>query len=183
MTDTIVARRYAGALFALSGREGGDARERHGESLAGLAQMLALEPKLGLTLKSPVVAIPEKKAVLGELLKMLNADQTMRNFCNLLADKDRLGELPGIAQSYGDMLDALNGVLRGKVITAIKLSPKKQEALKEELKKKLGANIELGFEVDPDILGGMVLAVGDKVLDSSLRAQLGILRETLIRGM
>lgn len=182
MTETVIAARYAGALFALSGREGGDSREKHGRCLTGLAEMLVTEPRLGLTLKSPVVTVSEKKAVMGELLGLLDADQTMRNFCNLLADKNRLGELAGIARSYGEMLDAANGVLRGKVITAIQLSPAKQEKLREELKKRIGSDIELRFEVDPDILGGLVLAVGDKVLDSSLRAQLGILRETLIRG-
>lgn len=183
MTDNVVARRYAGALFALSGREGGDARDRHGECLGGLAEMLRLEPKLALTLKSPVVSVAEKKAVLKELLNYLGADATMRNFCYLLADKGRLGALAQIAACYGDMLDAANGVLRGKVITAIRLSPDKQAKLREDLKKRIGSDIELGFDVDPEILGGMVLAVGDKVLDSSLRAQLGILRESLIRGM
>lgn len=183
MTENVVARRYAGALFALSGREGGDAREKHGECLADLAAMIILEPKLGLTLKSPVVEIREKKAVVDELLKRLDADRTMRNFCHLLADKNRLGELGGIARCYGEMLDAANGILRGKVVTAVKLSPEKQAALKKQLRQKIGADIELVFDVDPAILGGMVLAVGDKVLDSSLRAQLGALRETLIRGM
>ena len=183
MTDNLAARRYAGALFALSGREGGDARDRHGKCLAGLAEMLRIEPRLAQTLKSPVVSGAEKKAVLDELLKYLDTDATMRNFCHLLADKGRLGALASIAAVYGDMLDAANGVLRGKVTTAIRLSPEKQARLREDLKKKIGSDIELGFAVDPEILGGMVLAVGDKVLDSSLRAQLGILRESLIRGM
>lgn len=183
MTDTAVARRYAGALFSLSGREGGDARQRHGACLAGLSEMLALEPRLGLVLKSPVVSAAEKKAVLDKLLDRLDADRTMRNFCGLLADKNRLGELGSIAQRYGHLLDEANGVLRGRVTTAIKLPPEKQAALRDNLRRKLGADMELSFVVDPEILGGMVLAVGDKVLDSSLRAQLGILRENLIRGM
>lgn len=183
MTETVGSRRYAGALFSLSGREGGNARERHGECLAGLVEMMRLEPRLAQTLKSPVISAQEKKGVLGELLKYLDADATMRNFCFLLADKGRLGELAAIERCYGDMLDAANGVLRGKVITAIRLTQAKQEKLKEELKRKIGSDIELRFDVDPEILGGMVLAVGDKVLDSSIRAQLGILRETLIRGI
>lgn len=183
MTDNVIARRYAGALFAIGNREGGGAREKRGECLAAIAGMLEAEPKLGLTLKSPVVEIPEKKAVMREILKRMDADQTMRNFCDLLADKNRLGELAGIARCYGNMLDAANGILRGKVTTAINLSPEKRAALKERLKEKIGSDIELAFDVDPEILGGMVLTVGDKALDSSLRAQLAALRETLIRGM
>lgn len=183
MTDSVVAHRYAQALFSLGNKEGGGAREKHGVCLAELARMLAIQPKLAQTLKSPVIEISEKKAVLSELLKMLKADGTMRNFCFLLADKGRLGSLADIANSYGMMLDEANGVRRGKVITAIKLSPAMQANLKKELEKKAGGPMELVFAIDPEILGGMVLAVGDKVLDSSLRAQLGILRETLIRGM
>ena len=88
-----------------------------------------------------------------------------------------------IAGWYGILLDEANGVLRGRVITAVKLSKAKREQLRAELAKKSGGDIELAFSVDPEILGGMVLAVGDKVLDSSLRAQLGILRETFKRGV
>lgn len=183
MTDNVVAHRYAQALFSLSGREGADARAKHGRCLAELAEMLAIQPRLAQTLKSPVVEISEKKAVLAELLKLLKADGTMRNFCFLLADKNRLASLGSIAEAYGLMLDEANGVRRGRVTTAIKLSPAMQATLKKELEKKAGGPMELVFTIDPGILGGMVLAVGDKVLDSSLRAQLGILRETLRRGM
>ncbi len=183
MNDAVIARRYAEALFSLSRREGGDAAERHGQCLAGLAGMIGLEPRLAQTLKSPVVSIAEKKAVLKELLKYLDSDVTMSNFCNLLADKGRLGALLSIERCYRDLLDASRGVVRGKVTTAIQLTPAKQDRLREELKKRIGSDIELQFDVDAEILGGMVLAVGDKVLDSSLRAQLGILRKSLIRGM
>ena len=183
MTDTVVARRYASALFSLGRREGGDALSRHGACLAALGEMVAEEPKLGAVLKSPVIGVEEKKGVLGALLDKLGADKTMRNFCFLLADKERLGSLVQIADWYGILLDDANGVLRGKVITAVKLSKEKQEKLRAELAKKSGGDIELAFSVDPEILGGMVLAVGDKVLDSSLRAQLGILRETFKRGV
>lgn len=183
MTDTVVARRYANALFSLGRREGGDALARHGACLAALGEMVAEAPKLGQVLKSPVVGVEEKKGVLSALLDKLGADRTMRNFCFLLADKERLGSLVQIADWYGILLDEANGVLRGKVITAVKLTKEKQEKLRAELAKKSGGDIELTFSVDPEILGGMVLAVGDKVLDSSLRAQLGILRETFKRGV
>lgn len=182
MTDTIVASRYAGALFALGSRAGRDAREQNGAVLQNLAEMLKTEPRLEQVFKSPVVTSAEKKAIVSKLLGLVGADRIMSNFCNLLADKNRLGELAGIAARYAELLDEANGVLRGNVVTAIKLSPAKQEKIKAELKKKLGRDIELTFGIDPEILGGMVLTVGDKVLDSSLRAQLGIMRQILIRG-
>ena len=72
--------------------------------------------------------------------------------------------------------------MRGQLVTAVKLPADKKAKLKESLEQKTGADIELTFAVDKDILGGMVLKMGDRVLDASLRAQLGILRETFKRG-
>lgn len=183
MNDAIVARRYAAALFSLGKKQGEAAMDSYGQSLAELAEMLSSEPKLGQLLRSPVIGPDEKKAVLGALLDRMSAAPAMRNFCFLLADKERLGSLASIADWYGIMLDEAHGVLRGKVITAIKLSPERQVKLKEDLQKKIGKDMELVFSVDPEILGGMILAVGDRVLDSSLRAQLGAMRENLRRGM
>lgn len=183
MTETVIARRYANALFSLGKKLGEKALNQNGALLSDLAEMIRSEPKLGLALKSPVISVEEKKALLSALLERMAADKTMRNFCFLLADKGRLGVLADIADWYGILLDEANGVLRGKVITAIQLSPGRREEIKSSLARKMGRDMELAFSVDPAILGGMVLAVGDRVMDGSLRAQLGILRENLKRGM
>ena len=74
MTDTVVARRYANAIFALSRKEGDDALTRHGDCLATLGGMIAAAPGLDMTLKSPVISVEEKKAVMGKLLDKLKAD-------------------------------------------------------------------------------------------------------------
>lgn len=183
MTDTVIARRYAAALFNLGKKEGGDALANHGTLIMELGQLAAEEPKFAQLLKSPAIATEEKKAVLSAILEKLQADRTLRNFCFLLADKERLGCLREIADWYGVLLDEANGILRGEVVTAVKLSDGKRAEIREKLKQKLGHDIELKFRIDPAILGGMVLSVGDRVMDSSLRAQLGILRENLKRGM
>lgn len=83
---------------------------------------------------------------------------------------------------YGKLLDEAKGIIRGQCITAVQLSADKKSKLKDTLQQKAGTDIELTFAVDKDILGGMVLKMGDRVLDASLRAQLGILRETFKRG-
>ena len=182
MINTVVARRYANAIFALGKKDGDAALSSRGECLAALGEMLAAAPGLDLTLKSPVIGVSEKKAVLDKLLTKLKADETMRNFCFLLADKERLVFLSEIATWYGKLLDEAKGIIRGQCITAVQLSADKKSKLKDTLQQKAGADIELTFAVDKDILGGMVLKMGDRVLDASLRAQLGILRETFQRG-
>ena len=183
MTDSTVARRYANALFSLGKKSGMKELNKHGECLTSLKQALNDEPKLALVLKSPLINTEEKKAVIGAVLDKLKADKLMCNFCFLLADKNRLGSLEDISEWYGVLLDNANGILRGKAITAVRLDTEKQAALKKALQMKAGKEIELEFCIDPNILGGLVLEIGDKILDSSLRAQLGILHEILRRGM
>ena len=124
----------------------------------------------------------EKKKIVGDLLDKLDADPVTRNFCNLLADKDRLAFFRAIVQAFTKKLDEAQQIIRGKLTTAIALSAAKQKAVKADLEKKAGKAIELSFDVDKSILGGIVLTVGDRVLDASLRAQLEILRETFKRG-
>jgi F-type H+-transporting ATPase subunit delta len=178
----VVARRYANAVFALGREEGDKALTRRGSCLAALGEMIDGAPELAMTLKSPVVGIEEKKAVMDKLLAEVKADAVMRNFCFLLADKERLPLLREITACYGRLLDAAKGVVRGRLVTAVPLSKEKQDAVKARLEKKSGKAIELTFAVDKDILGGVVLSMGDRVLDASLRAQLGILRDTFKRG-
>lgn len=183
MTNTVIARRYANALFALGKEEGGEnALSRYGACLTSLGDMLDTSSALEMTLKSPVIDVEEKKALVAKLLDKLKADATVRNFCFLLADNERLAFLRDIVTCYSKLLDEVRGVVRGTLTTAVGLAADKQSKLKSGLEKKTGAAIELAFAVDSGILGGMVLKIGDKVLDASLRAQLGILRETFKRG-
>ena len=182
MTDSVVARRYANALFALGKKAGKKELEQFGASLHELGELVALSPDLDKVFKSPVVSVEEKRHVLGKLLHSIGAGKVVTNFCLLLADKGRLPSLRHIATYYGTLLDAEKGVMRGRLLTAVALDAKKQEQLKALLEKKAGKSLELAFDVDKSILGGVVLSVGDRVLDASLRAQLAVLRDTIKRG-
>ena len=183
MTGGTLAKKYAKALFSLGKKSGALQLDQYGAALAGLARMLTLSPALERMFKSPVITAAEKHALVDRLLDAAGADVAVKNFCHLLADKGRLAALPAIAGCYGELLDAEKGVLRGTVITAVKLNAEKQKKLKADLAKKTKhKHLELVFTVDASILGGLMLKVGDRVLDASLRAQLTILRDTIKRG-
>ncbi len=183
MTGGTLARKYAKALFTLGKKAGAGKLEKYGDALSDLSGMMAASAPLARMFKSPVVTVAEKHALVGTLLDKAEADPTVKNFCCLLADKGRLAELPAIAGCYGELLDIEKGVVRGTVITAVKLNAEKQKKLKSGLEKKAKAKkLELEFQVDKSILGGLMLKVGDRVLDASLRAQLTILRDTIKRG-
>ncbi len=182
MTNTVIARRYANALFSLGKKSGIKNLEEYGQNLTDLEACVVNSPALDKVFKSPVVTAQEKKSVLSKVLTQMGADTTLTNFCLLLADKNRLSNLKDISIIFGKLLDQEKGILRGSLVTAISIDTKKKNAIKKQLEEKAGKSIDLNFEVDESILGGVVLHVGDRVLDASLRAQLAVLRKTIKRG-
>ena len=180
MTGNIVARRYAKALFALGVKE--KAAETFGKDLEGLASTMEASPSLFKLFKSPSFSAQEKKAVLKDVVAKLHMAPQSANFLSMLADKGRLDNLPDIQKTYAELLDETSGVVRGKLTTAMRLDPGRQGDIKAKLEQKSGKTLMLDFGVNPDILGGVVLRVGDKVLDASLRAQLQLLKEQIKRG-
>lgn len=182
MTGNVVARRYAQALFALGKKTGTAELEDYDASLEAMRAAMAVSPELAHVFNDPAFRVEEKKGVVEALAKKLGIKGAIVNFWRLLADKNRLAELPAITSVFGEMLDAEKGILRGALFTAIELDPEKQAAVTAQLEKKAKRTLALEFGVDPEILGGVVLKLGDRVLDASLRAQLSILKDTIKKG-
>jgi F-type H+-transporting ATPase subunit delta len=178
----VVARRYASALFAL-GREAGMAElERYGVTLNALGDAVKDSRRLADVFRNPVLSGEEKKQVVLSLLKTIGGGPVERHFCELLADKDRLSLLSAIAADYAAMLDAAKGLSRGVLTTAVVLDDSRKASIAAQLESQTGRKLDLVYAVDPAILGGIVLKIGDTVLDASLRAQLDNLRESIKRG-
>lgn len=183
MTGNIVARRYARALFAVALEQSdAQAKEKYGADLASLAKLLENAPELIKIFRNPIFGVEEKRGVILKVLEKMSPTPMIKNFCLLLADKNRLAFLPEINAVYGALLDSAQGVLRGKLITAVKLTDTVQKNVVNKLEKESGQKIVLDYEVDRDIIGGLMLKIGDKVLDASIRAQLQILKENIKRG-
>lgn len=182
MIGNVVARRYASALFAL-GREAGMAEmERYGGSLNALGEAVEESRPLADVFRNPVLTVEEKKKVALALLEEAGGGSVERRFIELLADKNRLPLLAAIAADYGAMLDEAKGLTRGVLTTAVELDESRKAAIKSQLETQTGRKLELAYAVEPSILGGLVLKMGDTVLDASLRAQLDNLRESIKRG-
>ena len=182
MTGNIVARRYARALFSLAQGAGKKAINDYGKGLADLVAVINEAPELLRIFKNPLFSVDEKKALVSKIMQKTRPVPMVRDFCLLLADKDRLAYLPEIEAYYKKLQDEAEGIIRGEMVTAIKLPDKQKQELLKKLEKQSGRKIILDYSVDPDILGGLVLKVGDKVLDASIRAQIEILKENIKRG-
>ena len=182
MTGNIVATRYAKALFALGRKAGKGELDKFASSLNGIGEAYSKSPALAEVFCSSVFTQDEKRKVLTKLSKSLSLHKTVVNFCLLLSERRRMNVLPDIVTAFQALLDVEKGTIRGKLLTAIALDEAKRTAYQAELEKKAGTKLELEFGVAPEILGGVVLKVGDKVLDASLRAQLSILKDSIKRG-
>ena len=182
MTGNIVATRYAKALFSLGQKAGMGELDKYASSLGYLGDAVSKSPALAEVFCSSMFTQNEKRKVLTKLGKSLSLHKTVINFCLLLSERRRMNVLSDIVSAFQSLLDAEKGTIRGKLLTAIDLDDAKRAAYLAELEKKAGTKLELEFGVAPEILGGVILKVGDKVLDASLRAQLSILKDSIKRG-
>jgi F-type H+-transporting ATPase subunit delta len=182
LTGNVVARRYARALFALGKKNGLPELEHYASGLGALRAVLKASPDFAQVVRNPIFSPAEKKRVVTQLIAKLKITGAVAHFCLLLAEKDRLRELDRIAAVFDQLLDAEKGVIRGELLTAVPMDAARQSAIVKELAQKTKQTLMLSFGVSPEILGGVVLKVGDQVMDASLRAQLSILKDTIKRG-
>ena len=171
-----VARRYARALYQEAEARG--AVERTDEDVQALREALDASRELTALFESPVVAREKKEAVARRLFEGKVGDLTMR-FVLLLLEKEREDLLPAVARAYGALRDERLGVVEASVRTARPLGFDETRRLEETLAQRTGKQVRLRMEVDPALIGGLVVRIGDKVYDRSVRHQLGLLREQL----
>ena len=182
MKEEVIAKRYARALFALGQEQGAGAQKQYGEELARFAEAIEAAPLLDRVFRNPVIKIEDKKNVVRKVVQRLELSSMVTNFCLFLADKGRLGYFLPIQAYYNKLLDEQEGILRGSLITAIDLSREKQDQVRSGLEKQLNSNLVLDFETDQSILGGLLLRIGDKLYDASIKAQLEQVKENIKRG-
>ncbi|SBW09165.1 ATP synthase subunit delta [uncultured delta proteobacterium] len=182
MTGSVAARRYARALFDLAKRSGMETLEKTGTDLQNVASLTQESPELARLFRDPVFSAEEKRNVLAALADKLEAGVMVRNFLYLLAEKHRLMFLDKIAGEYQMLLDEEKGILRGEIVSAVPLDEAAQADVLGRLAKKSGRSLVLDFKADKALLGGMLLKVGDNVMDASLKTQLSLLKDTIKRG-
>ena len=177
MRQTILARRYAKALFAVGQEEGKSQSYR--DALNALGDFLENTPEAidGLTNRLYPMELREK--VMAQLISAVQADKLLTNFLNLLVEKKRAGFLPEIATEFQSLVDADQNISRGTVVSAASISEELQAKVQATLENITGKKVILTAEVDPSILGGIVAKVGDLVMDGSIKTQLAGLNESI----
>ncbi len=179
MRDTTIARNYAETLIVLAGRAS-DLRG-WGSLITALSEAMDTSPKLRLFLESPRVGAAEKNAVLSKAL----TDRTPRNFLRFvqsLVTHRRQMLIPEIAHEYLDLVDAAEGRMHARVTVARKTSEADTSAITAQLSRMFGKDVIAHVSIDPSIMGGVIVHVGDTVLDGSVRKRLMSLRRRMLVG-
>jgi F-type H+-transporting ATPase subunit delta len=175
--QTILARRYAKALFAV-GKENGK-NEEYGQGLQELAELFAQVPEMSDGLTNPLYPLDVRVKVMEHLIEATRPDAMMGNFLILLVQKKRANVLPEIAEEFQELMDSDSNISRGTVVSAIVLSEELLGKIRQALEKITGNKVILASQVDPSIIGGIIAKVGDLVLDGSIKTQLADLQESI----
>jgi F-type H+-transporting ATPase subunit delta len=173
-----IAQVYARSLFQVA--EDRDKVDDVREQLGQLADALAESRELELFFFSPYFSTEEKKEGLDKAVE--GADDLVRNFLALLIENHRMPALMRVRREYDRMWREANQLLPVQVTSAIELDDAVAERIGEEIGRQTGRTVELSTAVDPDVLGGIVLRVGNSILDASVRTRLERLRKQVARA-
>jgi F-type H+-transporting ATPase subunit delta len=175
MRSTVVARNYAEALFDL-GEPGGHAG-RYAELIDAVAGAVETTPEIQAVLMSPRVPKAEKARLLGAALE--NAPREFVRFLQSLVKRGRQRHLRDIATEYQALLDIKHNRVRAGVTLARPADESLQRDIQAALSRQLGKEVLAAFHVDPEILGGTVVRVGERIHDGSVRRRMTKLRRLL----
>lgn len=172
----VAERLYARALF-----QAADEKQRVDAVLADLgafAEAVESSPELAAFLANPQVDPSAKASVLGELAE--GADELVRNFLRLIAEKGRSGQIPAIHEELQALVDRAQGRVAVELTTAFELSDDEAAAIVKQIESASGRTVEATRKVDPELIGGLILQAGSLRVDASVRGRLERLRHELV---
>ena len=148
------------------------------QTLAAIRDALEEDPKLMASLRDPGLDLQRKQGLVRQVVPS-GATQEMHNFVSVLLSRNDIGLLPEIIEQFRQLATHGPKARLVQVTSAVPLADEDRDALAAKLAEQFGANLELEYHVEPSLLGGLVVRVGDKVIDASVAGKLNALREQL----
>ena len=165
-----LAGRYAGALFDLAKDRG--ALDQVQADLSGLKGLLAESADLTRLIESPAISRDDQVRALTAVTKQAGASELTTKFLGLLADKRRAFALPDVIEAYASLLSEEKGEEQAEVISAVALTKEQADDVRQKISKSVGKTVTMTQRVDPSLLGGLVVRVGSRMIDASLKTKL-----------
>ena len=169
--------RYALALFELA--EEARTIDAVEASLTSVRDALDRSDDFRALTNSPVVARGEAAKAVLATADNLGVDPTTKSFLGVLAENRRLGQLPQIIRAFRLLAARHRGEVTAEVTSAHALSGEQVDALKQQLRARVGREVNIDLAVDPDLLGGLVVRIGSQMIDSSIRTRLNALSSAM----
>jgi len=179
--STTVARNYAQALLLAADAHGMAAVERYGQLMEAVAGAVQADERISVALESPRVSKAVKAALLERALGDLAPPEFVR-FLQAVVRRGRQGLLAEIAQQYDALVDVKLNRVHAGVTLLEEPDARLQKELIERLTRAIGKEVRAHFRADRGILGGVVVRVGDRIYDGSVRRKLAALRRRLLSG-
>lgn len=172
-----LAGRYASALFELAA-EAGIVSAVEGD-LEKLSAALAESSELAAITTNPQVSRQDQGAAVAGVAKVLGLAPLTANFLGVLADNRRLSQLPDMIRAFRTIAAAQRGEVTAEVVSAHPLKDDQLETLRAKLTAREGRTVKVSSTVDPDLLGGLVVTIGSKRIDGSIRTRLNTLAQAM----
>ncbi|MEH6789110.1 F0F1 ATP synthase subunit delta [Parasphingorhabdus sp.] len=172
-----LAGRYATALFALA--EENNSIDAVQASIDTLSAAMAESDDLRALTNSPVLSREDAGKAIAATAKALGIDPLSTNMLGVLAANRRLGQLPAVIRAFSTLASSHRGEIKAEVTSAHPLDDKQINALKAQLKKRVGSDVSVSTAVDSSILGGLVVKIGSQMIDSSIKTRLNTLSQAM----
>ncbi|MEM6577569.1 MAG: F0F1 ATP synthase subunit delta [Pseudomonadota bacterium] len=172
-----IAERYATAVFDLCLEAGalGDLEK----NIEDMSAALAVSAELSEMISSPIVSRTEQEAAIAAIAKKLNLAAPFANGLALMAQKRRLFVLPQLLRQLAERVADHKGEVTAEVTSAVALSAAQSKKLADTLKAQVGKTVKVNATVDESLIGGLVVKVGSKMIDTSIRARLNSLQNAM----
>ena len=180
MGPTIIARNYAETLFDLAMQHGGaETVDAYALALDEVVELIRSDPRIGEFLATPRVDVDTRKRVMRDAFTGRVPEYFLR-FLLIVVEKRRQTLLPTIATEFHELVDRSHNRLRAEISVASEPDDAARAEIVEALERKLDRQILPTFRVDPELIGGVVVRIGDRVVDGSLRRRMSDLRRRLL---
>lgn len=169
--------RYATALFELA--RDTKTIDTVEASLANVRSALEQSSEFARLVASPLVSRKDAAEAVAASAAAMGIDTTTKNFLGVLAENRRLAQLPAIIHAFRTLAADHRGETTAEVISAHPLSASQVDALKQQLRTRIGRDVTVDLSVDPALLGGLVVKIGSQMIDSSIRTRLNTLAHAM----
>lgn len=177
--NSIIANRYAEALVEIV-NTGKLSYEKVSADMKVIENTLNQSLDLDEFLTNPLVSADDKKEIINKIFSN-EVDTLIVNFLKVLVDKNRISAFREILVSYNELLDKINKLSRINVTSAVEMTEESKDRLKEKLEHKLQKQVVLDWEINSEIIAGLVIKMGDNIIDTSLRHKLDDLSKNITR--